>query len=216
MVEVAFSCGHSYFDTMETPDITKYQLNLLTPQGREFPLAYSRVDSKAARAMVPIFGQGTYIIGTSSIRPSYWSQTTKGWVPKPRSMVKNVVKGGKYVKSVKTFLTVGNASDSYKRILGYKIEIVPQRNPAALKPGQSLPLLVLYMGKPLKDVAVYAVYEGYKATKKGIYPVNTKTDVNGIARLRLDRLGQWLICARYEFDTPGNPDADYENCRAYI
>ncbi|MBW1732438.1 MAG: DUF4198 domain-containing protein [Deltaproteobacteria bacterium] len=216
MVGVAFSSGHSYFGSVETPDITKYRLNLLTPEGWELPLAYSRVDPKAARAMVPVFGHGTYIIGTSSIRPSYWSKTTEGWVPEPKSRAKNVVEGGKYVKSVKTFLTVGNASDSYKRILGYKIEIVPQKNPAALKPGHSLPLLVLYRGRPVRDATVFAVYEGYKPAEKGTYPVNTKTDMNGIARLRLNRPGKWLIGAKYQFDTPGNPNADYENYRAYI
>lgn len=216
MVTVAFSCGHSYFGTVETPDITKYRLNLFTPEGREFPLAYSRVDPKAAWSIVPIFGHGTYIIGTSSITPSYWSKTTEGWAPGPKSRAKNVVEGGKYVKSVKTFLRVGRASDSYKRVLGYSIEIVPQKDPTTLKPGQSLPLLVLYGGKPIKDATIFAVYEGYKPAEKGTYPVNAKTGGNGIAYVKLSRAGQWLICARYQFDAPENPDADYENYRAYI
>ena len=77
-VRVAFSCGHSYFGTVETPDITKYRLNLITPDGQRIPLAYSRVDPKAAWSIVPVFGQGAYIIGTSSIAPSYWSKTTEG------------------------------------------------------------------------------------------------------------------------------------------
>lgn len=216
LVEMAFSCGHSYFGTVETPDITKYRLNLLTPSERELPLTFSRVDSKAAWTIVPIFGEGTYMISASSIMPLYWSKTSEGWVAEPKSRARNVVEGGKYVKSVKTFLTVGNASDSYKRILGYKIEIVPQKNPTILKVGNSLPVLVLYNGKPVKDATVFATYDGYKPTEKGTYPVNAKTDVNGIVRVKLNRTGQWLIGARYQFNTPVNPDVDYENYRAYM
>ncbi|GAB6162062.1 DUF4198 domain-containing protein [Desulfothermus naphthae] len=214
LVKMAFSCGHSYFGTVETPDITKYRLNLITPDGQRIPLAYSRVEPKAAWSIVPVFGEGTYIIGTESIMPTYWSKTTEGWVSGPKSRKKNVVEGGKYFKSVKTFLRVGKASDSYKMILGYRIEIVPQKDPTSLKSGQSIPLLVLYKAKPIKDVSVFGIYEGYRPAKK--YPVETKTDRNGIANIKLTKPGQWLIGAKYQFDTPGNPDADYENYRAYI
>ena len=216
LIKVAFSCGHSYFGTVETPDITKYRLSLITPHGQQIPLAYSRIEPKAAWSIVPVFRQGTYIIATSSIAPSYWSKTIDGSIPEPKSRVKNAVRGGKYVKSVKTFLRVGKPSDSFKRILGYRIEIVPQKDPTTLRPGQSLPLLVLYNGKPVKDVTVFGVYEGYRPAEKGAYPVETKTGPNGIAYVKLTKPGKWLIGARYQFDTAGNPDADYENYRAYM
>ena len=215
-INAALSSGHSYFGDVEVPDITRFQLNLLTPDGRQIPLAYSGMNHEAARATVPILGSGTYVISSASSKPSYWSKTKNGSVPGPRSMVKDAIQGGKYVKSVKTFLTVGSGSDTYKKVLGYKIEIVPQANPTTLKPGQTLPLLVLYNDNPLPDATVFGVFEGYKLKEKKSYPIETKTDANGIARISMNRTGKWLVGAKYQFNSPKNPDADYENYRAYI
>ena len=150
------------------------------------------------------------------MRPHIGPRLRKGWVPEPKRRAKNVVQGAKYVKSVKTFFRVGRASDSYKMIFGYRIEIVPQKDPTTLKPGQSFPVVVLYNGKPVKDVIVFGVNEGYRPAEKGTYPVETKTDGNGIAYVRLTKAGKWLIGAEYQFDTAGNRDADYENYRAYM
>ncbi len=216
IVESSFSCGHKYFMDGEVPDITRFKLNLLTPRGISIPLVYSRVDSKAARIMVPVLGRGTYVINASSTMPSYWSETQNGWVPKPRNMVKNPIKGGKYFKSLKTFLTVGSGSDSYDKIMGYKIEIVPQKNPTTLRPGQVLPILVLYDGKPLEGAGIFGIFEGYSSKGKDSFPIETETDKDGLARISMNRPGSWLIGAKYQFNTHGDKDADYENYRAYI
>ncbi len=216
IVEASFSCGHKYFMDGGVPDITKFNLNLLTPQGITIPLAYSHVDSKAATIMVPVLGRGTYVISASSTMPSYWSETKKGWVPKPKNMVKDPIKGGKYFKSLKTFLTVGSCSDSYNKIMGYKIEIVPQENPTTLRPGQALPILVLYNGKPVEGANIFGIFEGYSSKEKNSFPIETKTDKDGLARITMNRPGNWLIGAKYQFNTHGDKDADYENYRAYI
>ena len=213
MLEVAFTCGHSYFDPTETPDNTKYRLFLTNPQGREIPIAYSRIHYQAAWAQVPIYGPGTYIISAVNTLPAFWSKTTEGWKPKRKSEVKNAIKTGKTYKFAKTFLTAGRPSDSYKTPMGYIVEIVPQVNPTVLKVGQTLPLLFLFQSRPVKDASVYGIYESFK---KGDQRVETKTDKNGLAKIRLDRPGKWLIGAKHEFDTPGNPDADYEYHLAYM
>ncbi|MDY6850683.1 MAG: DUF4198 domain-containing protein [Thermodesulfobacteriota bacterium] len=213
IVEVAFTCGHSYFDPAETPDNTRYRLFLTNPRGREIPIAYSRINSKAAWALVPVHGPGTYIISGVNTLPAFWSETPDGWKPKRKSQVKKAIKTGKTYKFTKTFLTVGRSSDSYRKPLGHIVEIVPQADPTALKACRTLTVLFLYEGKPVKDVSVYGLCEDFK---KDDQPVETKTDKNGLARLKLDRPGKWLIGARYEFDTPGNPDADYEYHLAYL
>ncbi len=216
IVESSFSCGHKYFMDGEVPDITKFKPNLLTPQGISIPLAYSRVGSKVAKIMVPVLGRGTYVMSVSNTMPSYWTVSKNGWVPKPKSMVKNAIKGGKYFKSLKTFLTVGSGSDSYDKIMGYKIEIVPQKNPTTLRPGQALPILVLYDGKPLEGANIFGIFEGYSSTEKDSFPIETKTDKNGLASISMNRPGHWLIGAKYQFNTNKDNDADYENYRAYI
>lgn len=216
IVEVSFTSSHKYFENDEIPDITKFRLLLITPHGQEIPLSYSRVDHKAAWAAVPISGEGTYLICAVTTVPNYFTKTTDGWKPGRKSEFQNAVQSGRYVKSVKTFLTVDKPSNSYKKPLGHPIEIVPRENPSNLKAGQTLSVLVMYQGKPARDVPVFGIYEGYKPKDHSDQPVKTKTDGNGIAQIKLNHPGKWVIYAKYEFKTPDNPDADYENYRPYM
>lgn len=216
ILPVAFTSAHKYFANEEIPDITKFRLLVIGPQGRELPLAFCRVEPAAVHALVPVCGDGTYVISAVTTVPDYFSKTTDGWKPGRKTELCDVIRSGKYVKSVKTFLTVGAPSDSYKKTLGHTIEIVPQENPTDLKAGRTLAVLVMYEGKPVKDVPVFGVYEGYKPKDHSDQPVKTKTDANGIAKIELNRPGKWLVYAKYELDTPQNPDADYENYRPYM
>jgi uncharacterized GH25 family protein len=216
ILTAAFTASHNYFVSEEVPDITKFRVLVVTPQGQEMPLAFSRVESQAAWFQVPISGEGTYTISAVTTVPDYYSKTTDGWKPGRKSELENVVSSGKYIKSIKTLITVGTASDSYKNALGHAIEMVPQENPSVLKVGQELPVLVMYQGKPAKDVPVFGIYQGYKPKDHSDQPVKTKTNANGIARIKVDRSGPWVVFAKYEFDTPGNPHTDYENYRPYM
>ncbi|MDY6974443.1 MAG: DUF4198 domain-containing protein, partial [Thermodesulfobacteriota bacterium] len=212
----SFTSGHNYFESEEIPDITKFRMLFITPKGQEIPLSYSRVGPEAACAAVPISGEGTYVVGAVSTMPNYWCKTTEGWKPGKKSALNNVVKGGVYVKSIKTFLTTGRPSTSYKKILGHTIEIVPQENPSNCRAGQEIPVLVMYHGTPVKDVEVFGIYEGYKSKDHSDQPVKTKTNENGIAKVKVGRTGKWVIFAKHKFDTPKDPNTDYENYRAYM
>ncbi len=216
LLNATFGCGHTYFMSEEVPDITKFAIMMHTPGGREFPLALSRVNHKAATIPVPILGKGTYVISASSIMPSYWTSTRKGWVPLPKTSVKNVIKGGKYFKSIKTFLTAVSPSDSFKKNFGYRIELIPQKNPTALKPGEELPLVALYNGKPLAGATLFGLFEGFNSKEHETFPIDKQTDEQGKATVKLDKPGTWLIGVKYQFNTPNDPEADYENNRAYI
>jgi uncharacterized GH25 family protein len=216
VTEAAFTQGHHYFDLEEVPDISKYRISMVTPQNREIPLSYSRVEAKAAWISIPLAGPGTYVISAASTAPGYFCQTTDGWKTGRKSEHENVLKAGKYVKSVKSFVTVERPTDSYKMLLGHTIEIIPQKNPTELKVGQILPILVLYQGRPVADVPVFGIYEGYKPKDHSDQPVKTTTKENGIAEVKLSRAGKWLVYAKYEFDTPASPHADFENYRPYM
>jgi len=216
VVEVSFTSAHKYFENEEIPDITKFRLLLITPLGQEIPLAYSRVEPKAALAKIPICGQGTYIIGATSTRPEYWCKTTNGWEPGKRAEYVNVVNAGKYVKSVKTFISVGQGSESFKKTLGHTIEIVPQVNPSMLKPGQQLTVSVLFKGRPVGGIPVFGIYEGFKSKEHSDRPIQTQTDANGTASVKVDRPGKWVVFAKYELDKPGEEGVDYANYRPYI
>lgn len=95
----------------------------------------------------------------------------------------------RYSKYVKTIFQAGNkATDNYKTILGYAVEIVPQQNPYKLKKGSSLDILCLKDGKPL---AGQIVTTGYEAGGKLLGETSARTDKDGIMKVQLTGAGKW-------------------------
>lgn len=106
-------------------------------------------------------------------------------------------------------LIVGDAEDA-TRPLGHELEIVPEKNPSQLKPGETLLVRILFHGQPLSGVRVSAVYEG--AEPKGHeFPVTAETDEQGRARLRLDRSGLWYARLIHMVPAENERDADWRS-----
>ena len=97
----------------------------------------------------------------------------------------------RYTKHVKAIYQVGGAkTDDYKKVLGYPVEIVPQQNPYKLKAGKTLEVLCLKDGKPIANQFVMAGREEGKNLK--VAP-GTRTDSNGLAKIKLSGAGKWYI-----------------------
>ncbi|MCY7345459.1 MAG: DUF4198 domain-containing protein [Pyrinomonadaceae bacterium] len=95
----------------------------------------------------------------------------------------------RYSKYVKTILQVGNKqSDTYKTVLGYAVEMIPQANPYKLKKGDSIEILCLKDGTPLVGQTVLTGYEsgGKLAAEKSV-----RSDAKGIIKIKLDGAGRW-------------------------
>ncbi len=216
LLEVDFTCGHKYFPNQSIPDITRFRAFLTTPEGRRLALAYQKARESEARLLVPVFRPGTYLISAVTVQPEFWSRTEKGYRPGGRAAVPGALETGKYVKSTKTFFTVGKPSQGYQRLQGYEIELLPLKNPSTLRAGQGLPVQVWFRGKPLPGVEVFAFPEGFKGDGSGPASFKAKADAKGVARLTFERTGTWLVFTRHEIDTPGAPLADRESYRAYL
>jgi uncharacterized GH25 family protein len=96
----------------------------------------------------------------------------------------------RYNRFLKTLLQVGDKhDDTFKRVVGHRLEIIPQHNPYKLKPGSSLKLQVLFEGQPLIDATVYADNRsnGTVQTQK------LQTSHAGTIVVKLDRPGVWLV-----------------------
>lgn len=106
-------------------------------------------------------------------------------------------------------LLVG-AGDHAMRTLGHELEIVPEKDPGKVKAGASLPVRILFRGKPLAGVQVSAVYAG--AELKGHeYPVTVETDAQGRAEMRIDRPGLWYIRLIHMIPAESEKDADWRS-----
>jgi uncharacterized GH25 family protein len=95
-----------------------------------------------------------------------------------------------YSRCAKSLLRIGagGPDGAYRLNLGYTLELMPERNPYTLSPGDSLPIVLLYDGKPLADALIVAFTSDRPEDKSRI-----RTGADGRAELTLDRPGLWLI-----------------------
>jgi len=112
-----------------------------------------------------------------------------------------------YSRCAKSLIRVGDSSLGYDRELGLELELVPEKNPYALKPGEALPVRLLYQGKPLDGALVV----GLAADAK----ISART-AGGRASLVLDRPGLWLIKAVHMIPAPKGSGAEWESLWASL
>lgn len=92
----------------------------------------------------------------------------------------------RYSKYVKTLVKVGaERSGDPCQPIGLLLEIVPERDPFALKPGDTLPILVLFKGKPLPEANVGWQHPGDGETARGY----VRTDAKGQALVPISKSG---------------------------
>lgn len=70
----------------------------------------------------------------------------------------------------------------YRRTLGHRLEIIPQKNPLRLTADETLPVLVQFNGRPLADAGIEVSDLETKIAEDRI--VRYRTDANGIAQVR--------------------------------
>lgn len=95
-----------------------------------------------------------------------------------------------YSRHTKLLLQVGmKTDDTYKKVAGFPIEIVPVENPYTLKIGDRIHLRILYDGKPLFG-AKAAIFNRYKnrTTVQNIY-----TQQDGIVETTISNGGSWMV-----------------------
>ena len=111
-----------------------------------------------------------------------------------------------YSKHSKTFVRVGdaNADNSWHDPVGMFLEIVPEKDPTALRAGDEFPVRVLKDGKPLGDFSLGMAAEG---DAKGSIQ---KTDADGKATFRLDKGGRCLLRGT-ELRKSTKKDIDWES-----
>jgi len=114
----------------------------------------------------------------------------------------------RYSRYLKCLLQVGKAhDDTCKRVLGQRLEIVPQCNPYELKAGDTLTVRVLFEGKPLAGAKLFAHHQaGDKVTTKTV-----RTGKDGTATIKLDKAGSWLLRLVHMRPCTGDADADWES-----
>jgi uncharacterized GH25 family protein len=111
-----------------------------------------------------------------------------------------------YSKHAKTYVRVGEPAEdrSWSEPVGMGLEIVPEKDPTALRPGEELPVRVLRNGQPFPSFAVGLVRQG------DAHGVLKTTDGEGRASFPIGQAGRWLLRAT-DVRRSTKPEADWES-----
>lgn len=111
-----------------------------------------------------------------------------------------------YSKHAKAYLRVGQPQEdrSWAEPVGMALEIVPEKDPTSLRPGEELPVRVLRQGQPLPSFAVNLARQG---DRRGTLKT---TDGQGRVTFPIAKAGRWLLRAT-EVRRSARPEADWES-----
>lgn len=116
----------------------------------------------------------------------------------------------RYSKHVKAILQVGDRqSGHFDATLGYPAELTPLANPYTMAPGETLMVRATVDGEPVSDQLVLV---GGRDLKGQVIPEQeSRTDAEGVARIAIDREGQWYVKFIHMVRVDSEPDLDYES-----
>lgn len=113
-----------------------------------------------------------------------------------------------FSRCAKTLVTAGtpSARPGADKVLGFRLELIAERNPYLPLTRNEFPVRLIYENKPLAGALVVA-FNKHDATKK----LKVRSDRNGRALLKLDRPGVWLVTAVHIIVPPPEVKADWES-----
>ncbi len=115
-----------------------------------------------------------------------------------------------YARNAKMLLGVGSASGN-DRALDLPLELIAEQNPYTLKPGASLPVQLLYRGKPISGIAIITFSQ-----KDPKNPVKTVTDADGRSTIALPAPGAYLLNAVHMFEPAAGEKSDWTSLWASL
>ncbi|PCC71798.1 Uncharacterized conserved protein, contains GH25 family domain [Nannocystis exedens] len=115
----------------------------------------------------------------------------------------------RYTRYLKSFVQVGDPVDGVStRVLGHRLELVPDRDLAAVRPGDRLGVQLQFLGEPLAGATVEAFARGRDGR---VVAQAATTDADGRARFTVAASGPWLLRAVHMRRCAGCKDADWES-----
>ena len=120
----------------------------------------------------------------------------------PKTGLKNEEMSLHYCQQGKAIVNSGKVTDSFRQPVGHKLEIIPLKNPALLREGDTLPLKVLFDGEPVPGYPkLLATYLGFSTTGAFAY---AKSVVRGQSEVKISMTGVWYVNAKYQTRPTGD------------
>lgn len=174
------------------PDGRTSLLSGIAPaQDRGFPVAQSRP-----------FVDGGHLLLAARYDNGFWIKTTDGlYFNATRRLVPDAADS---LWSVKFAKALSGSGAPWSAVIGHDLELVPLSDAAALHPGQTLRLRVLFHGKPLAGAEVERG-DGATAVPEPDIP-RFKTDAEGIASVPIVTAGPQLLVVDHRVSPSATPD----------
>ncbi len=119
-----------------------------------------------------------------------------------------------YAKYAKTLLRVGTGQGAealYRKPLDHRLEIIAEVDPYSLKPGESLPVRLLFDGKPLAGARIVTGSTDAATATQSNMP-GVRTDAEGRTRLRIEKsAGAHYIHALHMIPVVDRSDVEWES-----
>ncbi len=100
----------------------------------------------------------------------------------------------KYAKTIVEVHPVGGEDIGYQAPVGHRLEIIPMSNPGQWQALTTVRVQVLLDGHPWPSVAISVGHEGLGVHE---YAARGRTDLDGVASIKLTRPGHWFVKAHH-------------------
>jgi uncharacterized GH25 family protein len=181
------------------------KIYMLDPDGNE--LKIKPIDEIEFSVEKPLKKAGAYLAVVMR-KQSFYTKTANAHNLQSKKGLKDVIQCsycGMYAKAVVDVEKGGGKN--FTKPVGHTLEIVPLEDPADLREGDYMPVKVLYNNEPL-SIELYATYVGFSTENAWAY--TTKTNKEGMGRIKMLKSGVWLIKAGHTVPYP-----DPEECDQY-
>ena len=112
-----------------------------------------------------------------------------------------------YARCAKVLLQVGDLyDDTYKKVTGMPLEIVPLSHPYKAKVGEEVKFQLLFKGEPLP----FSMIKVWNRKDNQTILQNLYTEKDGIVRVRLGNTGSWMISS-VKMIASSNKEADWQS-----
>lgn len=205
-LSVTIGYGHAYpFAGFLAKD--KVERLTLKGPGKKAPeiLFKSDLEIKSSESLSE---PGVYVLSASK-KPGFYTKTTEGGKQTSRKGLTNVLKCSYSHNFMKAIVNVGDGPGRVDEPLGHVIEIIPMKNPKTLHAGDTLPVKILYKGKPWAG-EISATYAGF-STEKDVWAQKVKTDKDGVGKIQLKHGGYWLFKVAHDEKYPDPSECDNES-----
>ncbi|MDO9575135.1 MAG: DUF4198 domain-containing protein, partial [bacterium] len=209
-ITISLGWGHLFpVDSQIAADKIE-RVYLISPEGKEIPLELKAGKEKGLVLPVKIKLEktGTYLVVVEK-KSGFVTKTTEGYKYQSKKGLKGVIKSASSWSegSAKAIINVeGTAGGSFQKAINQRYQIIPLDDPGKLKEGDYLRVKVILDGKPYSTL-VYATYAGF-AAEKDTFAYTTRTDKEGIAKIKILKPGIWLIKASDKIPYPDTGEAD--------